>query len=64
MNLKEAITEIKGRTKPYAQVGMPQSTFSNTLRNIEVGLVKDSTIEKFMAKFGYKKVTQEATWEK
>lgn len=53
MELKEAIKEIKGRNKAYAQIGMPQSTFVNTIRNIEAGLAKQNTIEGFMSKFGY-----------
>jgi len=54
MDLKEAINEIKSRVKPYNQAGIPQSTFVNTVRNIEAGLAKRNTIESFMAKFGYK----------
>ena len=53
MDLKEAISEIKSRVKPYNQIGMPQSTFVNTVRNIEAGLAKVKTIEDFMGKFGY-----------
>lgn len=54
MTVKDAILEIKARSKPYAHIGMPQSTFVNTIRNIEAGLAKQSTIEIFMSKFGYK----------
>lgn len=53
MKLKEAITEIKSRVKPYNEVGIPQSTFVNTIRNIEAGLAKPKTIEVFMGRFGY-----------
>lgn len=64
MDLKEAIEEIKARVKPYAQVGMPQSTFVNTVRNIHAGLAKQSTIDEFMAKFGYVKVKTQEQWQK
>lgn len=63
MNIKEALAEIKSRVKPYAQVGMPQSSFTNTIRNIEAGLAKQSTIETFMLKFGYTKVEIQEEWE-
>ena len=53
MKLKEALEEIKSRVKPYLEVGMAQSTYSNTLRNIEAGFAKPKTVEEFMAKFGY-----------
>jgi hypothetical protein len=53
MKLKEAISEVKCRVKPYNEVGIPQSTYVNTMRNIEAGLSKPKTIEKFMARFGY-----------
>lgn len=53
MEITEAIKEIKSRVKPYKHVGMEQSTFSNTIRNIEAGTAKWPTIEAFMNKFGY-----------
>lgn len=64
MDLNEAISEIKSRVKPYAQVGIPQSTFVNTIRNIQHGLAKQNTIDDFMAKFGYEKVKTEQQWQK
>lgn len=64
MDLKEAIQEIKGRVKPYAQIAMPQSTFVNTVRNINAGLAKQNTIDEFMAKFGYEKIKTKEQWEK
>lgn len=63
MDLKEALAEIKSRVKPYAQVGMPQSTFVNTVRNIDAGIAKQVTVERFMAKFGYS-VKKTELWEK
>lgn len=52
MDLKEAITHLRGETKPY--IGkMPQSTYFNTIRNIEAGLAKESTIISFFEKLGY-----------
>lgn len=62
MDLNEAIKEIKSRVKPYAQINMPQSTFVNTLRNIEAGLAKGNTIEGFMNKFGYS-LQKTESWE-
>ena len=53
MNKMEVITEIKSRVKPYIGI-MPQSTFSRTLSNIEHGMAKPKTIDKFFAVFGYK----------
>lgn len=64
MTITEAIKEIKSRNKPYAQIGMPQSSFVNTVRNIEAGLAKNTTIEIFMAKFGYQKIKTEELWKK
>lgn len=62
MDTQEALNEIKSRMKPYAQIGMPQSTFANTVRNIEVGLAKQTTIDEFMEKFGYQR--KEIKWLK
>lgn len=64
MTVTEAISEIKSRNKPYAQVGMPQSTFVNTIRNIQAGLAKQNTIIEFMAKFEYTCIKSEEQWVK
>lgn len=61
MDIQEALEEIKSRVKPYIGV-MPQSTFSNTIRNIEAGLAKQSTVDEFMKLFGYER--SEIIWKK
>jgi len=63
MVLKEALSEIKGRTKPYIEAGMPQSTYTHTIRNIESGAAKWQTIERFMKKFGYE-INRVEIWKK
>lgn len=52
MDLKEAIKHVRARSKPYVGV-MPESTFYNTLRNMEAGLCKKETILKFFDSLGY-----------
>lgn len=64
MTVNEAIKEIKARQKPYAQIKMPQSTFVNTIRNIEAGLAKHSTVIDFMGKFGYELVNKDVEWKR
>lgn len=61
MNTFEVLNEIKGRVKPYIKV-MPQSTFSRTIRDIEIGRCKHKTMIKFFAQFGYE--FNEVTWRK
>lgn len=63
MELNEAIKELKSRVKPYLHVGMPQSTFFNTIRNIEAGLAKQSTIDEFMGRYGYERVSKVDEWK-
>lgn len=53
MNLQEAIKDLRSRVKPYLHIGMKESTYFNTLRNIEAGLAKQETISAFFQKFGY-----------
>lgn len=64
MNLEKAILEIEARIKPHLHVGMPQSTFANTIRNIKAGLAKQNTIDSFMEKFGYERVKKVDEWKK
>lgn len=64
MELKEVLTEIKNRVKPYLHIDMPASTYFNTIRGIEAGLCKQSTIDSFLSKFGYEKVEKIDTWFK
>lgn len=66
MDIKEALQEIKGRTKAYNQLNpkMGQGTFTNTIKAIEYGFAKPNTIAEFMAKFGYSKVKQIEQWER
>ncbi len=63
MTLKEALEEIKSRTKAYQQVNMPQGTFTNTIKAIEYGFAKQKTIDEFMLKFGYD-VKRGEVWSK
>ena len=53
MTIQEVLNELELVDKPYEKVGMPQPTFSNTIKNIRHNLSKPKTIHKFMAKFGY-----------
>lgn len=62
MTLNEVIQELRANTKCYIGV-MPQSTFSETLRNIETGRAKDITVTRFLAQFGYT-IEKERTWKK
>jgi len=55
MTLLEAIAEIKTKHKPYIGV-MHQATYCNTMKDIRLGTAKESTIERFVLKFGYEKV--------
>lgn len=64
MELKEALAELKLRVKPYLHVDIPPSTYFNTIRNIEAGLAKQSTIDKFMSKFGYERIKAKEEWKK
>lgn len=54
MSNLEVITELRLKGKlAYLSVGMKQSTFSNTVKAIELRVAKVSTTEKFFKKFGY-----------
>jgi hypothetical protein len=55
MNEQEVIKELRSQVKPYMQINMPQSQFSNTLVRHEAGLLKPKTLCKFLEKFGYRK---------
>lgn len=52
MTIKEVCSDLRTQTKPYISK-MSQSNYSNTLRHIEAGLSKQSTIDSFFSKFGY-----------
>ena len=64
MNTEQVIKELKSRVKPYNQIDpvMPQSTYSRTVRDIEHGHAKQSTIVCFFTKFGY--TQNDITWTK
>lgn len=62
MNTEQAILQILSMVKPYAQVGLKQSTFSNAIRSIRAGTYKDSKKVWFFGLFGFNKKTEE--WEK
>lgn len=64
MELKEVLTEIKSRVKPYHHINMSASTYFNTIRNIEAGLCKQTTIDIFLEKFGYEKIEVIDNWIK
>lgn len=64
MTTLETLQEINKMHKPYAQVGMTQSTFRNTVIAIKSGTAKPDTTEKFFNKFGFTKIKQEEQWEK
>lgn len=55
MTLTEAIAEIKAKHKPYIGI-MQQATYCNTMKDIRLGTAKESTIERFVLKFGFKKI--------
>lgn len=60
MTLEEAIKEITSKPKWYYVGGITDSRLINTVTKIKAGLAKDSTIAKFLARFGYKiKITRE-----
>ena len=61
MNTEQVIKELKSRVKPYINI-MPQSTYSRTVRDIEYGHAKQSTIVCFFTKFGY--TQNNITWTK
>jgi len=61
MNTEQVIRELKSRVKPYINI-MPQSTYSRTVRDIEHGHAKQSTIVCFFTKFGY--TQNDITWIK
>lgn len=58
MTKKEIIKRIRGYTKLYLSAGIPQSTFSTTLRNIELGVCKPRTESEFFNKIGVSLVTE------
>lgn len=58
----EVLKEILKIPKPYTHIGMPQPTFSHTVRNIVNGTCKPSTMQSFFAKFGYEQ--DDVTWKK
>jgi hypothetical protein len=55
MNELEVIQDLRSYVKPYAQIKMPQSHFSNVLTRYEAGLLKPKTLVKFLSLFGYEK---------
>lgn len=63
MTTQEALNELKSQNKPYAGI-MSQPYFCNTVQRIEKGLSKATTVEKFLAKFGYEPVKNEAQWKR
>jgi|GEM_PF-5180643 len=56
MNEQDVIRELKSLSKPYLYVpNVSQSTFSDTLRKYQAGLLKQQTIEAFFKKFCFEK---------
>lgn len=53
MTIVEVVEDLRNDVKPYIPVHMSQQTFSSTLRRIEDGRAKISTIRDFFTKFGY-----------
>jgi len=59
MTNKEVIAELRSRLKPYVGVrtasgkSMTQAYFSQTTRQIDNGMCKPATVEKFFSLFGY-----------
>lgn len=53
MSNKEVCKELRKLLKPYAFIGMPQSTFSTYLLKIEEGKSKPKTVNLFFEQFGY-----------
>lgn len=62
MNKEQVLEAIESIPKPYTHIGMSQSTYSRTIRDIKHGLAKQSTMNVFFAKFGYEQ--NEVTWRK
>ncbi len=64
MNTGDIIKHLRTSNKPYNHIDpvMAQSTFSNTLRAIENGTAKLSTIKSFMKRFGFEFVNMK--WSK
>ena len=53
MTNKEVCLELRKLLKPYAFIGMPQSTFSTYLIKIEDERCKPKTVNIFFEQFGY-----------
>lgn len=65
MTILEALTEIRSKPKWYIVDGITDTRLINDAQRIESGLVKDKTISKFLARFGYSlKTTREVFNEK
>lgn len=62
MTKQEALSKIREWNKPYTRVDMKQSTFSVTLRNIELGICKPKTELEFFKKMGFT-VFENTTYE-
>jgi hypothetical protein len=62
MSKDQTISLIESMWKPYAHIGMPQSTYWTTLNRIKQGLCSPATEAKFFNRFGYHKV-KEAEYE-
>lgn len=61
LTIQEVCERLRAELKAWVGV-MPQSTFSDTLRRIEWGIAKRSTIAEFFGRFGY--IGDFNAWEK
>jgi len=56
---KEIIEKETSRLKWYVHYGIEQSTASNFLQSFRKGMAKKKTIDKYLKKMGYEKVSDE-----
>jgi len=59
MTPKEIIEKETSRIKWYVHYGIEQSTASNFLQSFRKGMSKKKTIDKYLKKMGYEKVSDE-----